>query len=182
MYCRKCGSEIDDDSIFCSFCGVKLKESSEKTEKKEKAAPVQIVNSELYQILEAKEEAMPRSLTKRTVISKEWWKDEISIYSNALFFCKSNFAVEDVKQAFLEYYAHKHYCRNEILEENIPECFKAAIKLALRDFKNKNNGDFYFASVKEERKYGRNLNCIIQIEEKSYKYIVGVGYPPFYRH
>ena len=24
MYCKKCGNQIDDDSVFCSHCGVKL--------------------------------------------------------------------------------------------------------------------------------------------------------------
>ena len=33
MYCKKCGSKIDDDSIFCSNCGlnIRLKTDTEKT-------------------------------------------------------------------------------------------------------------------------------------------------------
>lgn len=24
MYCKKCGNEIEDDSVYCNFCGDKI--------------------------------------------------------------------------------------------------------------------------------------------------------------
>lgn len=35
MYCYKCGKQIEDDSIYCPFCGVPLKEEPTQTPKKE---------------------------------------------------------------------------------------------------------------------------------------------------
>ncbi|MBR5033219.1 MAG: zinc ribbon domain-containing protein [Treponema sp.] len=191
VFCMNCGVKISDDtsSKYCAYCGHKLEEEVKRTvesEKiivetktdtipstEEKTTPLQIMKSDLYQILEAKEQSMPRRLTKRNVISKEWWNGEISIYSNALFLCKSNFMVEDIKQTFLDYYTQNRKIKNKVLEENIPECFKGAIKLALRDCKNIKNGDSYFVVVEEYRKYQWTLNCVIQIEGNLYKYIIG---------
>lgn len=33
MFCKKCGSQIDDDSVFCSYCGsnIGLAVNAEKT-------------------------------------------------------------------------------------------------------------------------------------------------------
>ena len=30
MYCNKCGKEIADDSIFCSYCGIKMEQFPQK--------------------------------------------------------------------------------------------------------------------------------------------------------
>jgi len=32
MFCKKCGKEVDNDSLFCSFCGAELKNSNESKE------------------------------------------------------------------------------------------------------------------------------------------------------
>ena len=29
MYCNKCGKQIVDDSIFCSYCGIKIEQTSQ---------------------------------------------------------------------------------------------------------------------------------------------------------
>ncbi len=36
MYCKKCGKEIPDDSIFCNHCGTNQKETSSADSKQEK--------------------------------------------------------------------------------------------------------------------------------------------------
>ena len=36
MYCKKCGNEIEDDSVYCNFCGAKIdKKNIESKNKKE---------------------------------------------------------------------------------------------------------------------------------------------------
>lgn len=30
MYCKKCGKKIDDDSIYCTYCGTKQSNGIEK--------------------------------------------------------------------------------------------------------------------------------------------------------
>ena len=29
MYCKKCGSEIEDNAVYCPECGVKLRDNEE---------------------------------------------------------------------------------------------------------------------------------------------------------
>ena len=44
MYCKKCGTKIDDDSIFCYMCGANVTqqlESKEPKETKETQKPTQ---------------------------------------------------------------------------------------------------------------------------------------------
>ena len=37
MYCKKCGKLIDDDSVFCAYCGKNLAKATESPEDNEKA-------------------------------------------------------------------------------------------------------------------------------------------------
>ena len=32
MYCKKCGSEIEDNAVYCPECGVKLRDNEELPE------------------------------------------------------------------------------------------------------------------------------------------------------
>ena len=36
MYCKKCGTKIDDDSVFCYMCGTNLEEKHSSNITKEK--------------------------------------------------------------------------------------------------------------------------------------------------
>jgi uncharacterized membrane protein YvbJ len=40
MYCKKCGKQIDDDSMFCSFCGTKV---GKETNIEKKAIPEKMI-------------------------------------------------------------------------------------------------------------------------------------------
>lgn len=45
MYCKKCGTKIDDDSIFCFMCGVKV-ESEPETPKIESKSKINTFKKE----------------------------------------------------------------------------------------------------------------------------------------
>ena len=42
MYCKKCGKEIPDDSVFCLYCGTNLKESITESPKTEEPIKVDV--------------------------------------------------------------------------------------------------------------------------------------------
>lgn len=39
MYCKKCGTKIDDDSVFCYMCGTNLEEKHSSNITKENTQP-----------------------------------------------------------------------------------------------------------------------------------------------
>lgn len=39
MYCKNCGKEISDDSVFCQFCGKKLNDETIYSINQEKEEP-----------------------------------------------------------------------------------------------------------------------------------------------
>ena len=170
MYCKECGKEIADDSIFCSFCGTKLKDVIKQTEKNNADTDE---NSAIAELFYNKKLSAPTNLTVRNLFdSKEWWNGELYIGSNAIFLCNSEtFDAQSICSFFLTCFDNFWY---EVSEDNIPHCFKSAIKSALSDYKQKKSGDLYMVSVTEMKKYARELGCIVQITGRSYKYIVGV--------
>ena len=42
MYCKKCGKEIPDDSVFCLYCGTNLKESITESPRTEEPIKVDV--------------------------------------------------------------------------------------------------------------------------------------------
>lgn len=170
MYCKECGKEIDEDSIFCSFCGTKVNDARNKSSEENESLQNN-ENSEIFKLIFNKMLAFPVSLTSRHLVnSKEWWNGELSIASNAILLCNGKtFAINNIIEFFLKYYNAQ-----ETTEDNIASCFKSAVKAALHDYKHKKAGDLYIVCVKEWWKYRRELYCIVQITDTGYKYIDGV--------
>lgn len=167
MFCKQCGKEISEESHFCSFCGANVKDIINEAEKNS------YVDSEVSELFYNKRHSFPVNLTIRSLFdSREWWKGELQIASNAVFLCCSEtFDVQSICNYFLNCYDNLWH---ETSDDNIPACFSSAINSALHDFKHRKAGTLYIVNVKEIQKYVRELCCIVQITGRSYKYIVGV--------
>ena len=80
MYCKECGKEIDEDSIFCSFCGTKVNDARNKSSEENESLQNN-ENSEIFKLIFNKMLAFPVSLTSRHLVnSKEWWKYRRELY------------------------------------------------------------------------------------------------------
>lgn len=40
MYCKKCGNEIEDDSVYCNFCGDKIDKKNIESKNKEETKKI----------------------------------------------------------------------------------------------------------------------------------------------
>ena len=64
MYCKKCGSEIEDNAVYCPECGVKLRDNEELPEAPYSYEPEESgINEPLWE---------PEEATSRTRLTTYW--------------------------------------------------------------------------------------------------------------
>jgi hypothetical protein len=157
MFCKECGKKIDDDSHFCSYCGTKIKNNFQLNTTDTESS---IVSSEFCKLLSDKIELMPKILTNRGYI-----------YSEAIFLCENNlYDIQTIKSAFSYLWQSESFISNE----GVPEIFKTAITYAISDYKNISEGDYFFVAITETRRYLRSINCIVQVFNDHFEYIIGI--------
>lgn len=85
MYCRKCGTNIPDDSVFCPKCGISVTEESEPEQDIETQADTdnvssEKVNSETTEPKAAKNDGKKKQNRKKTALSIVKWAVGLSVF------------------------------------------------------------------------------------------------------
>ena len=163
MYCKYCGKKVSDDAKFCSFCGARLeflKNEAErndliKTKEDEEITKfVNLVNEKCFLV----------SDTTPPVRGNE-------VHSIAVFI-GTELSVDKVKIVLALKCRFERYCASKgkkIWMQEWPEAdthsnrdWETAIKGALNDVENKNEGGYYFICCTIP-KYWRETQCIFKV-------------------
>lgn len=85
MYCRKCGTHIPDDSVFCSKCGISVTEESKseqdiETSEETDNVSSEKVNSESTEPKAAKVDGKKKQNRKKTALSIVKWAVGLSVF------------------------------------------------------------------------------------------------------
>lgn len=85
MYCRKCGTHIPDDSVFCSKCGISVTEESKpeqdiETSEETDNVSSEKVNSESTEPKAAKDDGKKKQNRKKTALSIVKWAVGLSVF------------------------------------------------------------------------------------------------------
>lgn len=184
MFCKNCGKEIDETARFCPNCGKSQEIKQEAATPNESASKNKVL--ELSDLILSKSLLMPKYGTARDLRTKsDWFAGRFPPgsdgYSNAVcletnILLNSKDIVMALKKSITE---SCEETAQECTENGIYECWTCGIKEALKDFKNKKIGDFYFIIVAIPE-FDKELRCVVKITGTfgKYEYIAGIIYTP----
>ena len=125
MYCRKCGTAIPDDSVFCQVCGEQIS-IAENAISKKKSKPlwiiaiigVFIITGIVVSVILAKEH---KKAELHELLMKDWSRVEIN--GDSVFKVALDFSDDEIDYVFKSYYFDRTIAtyKYKILSENTIE-------------------------------------------------------------